>query len=50
MRSGKKRMLKINGGWEKHLRPFYKKLFWSSERKAEKNRLMMKSIKSLNKL
>lgn len=36
MRSGKKRMLTSSGEWAKHLRPFYKKLFWHSERQAAK--------------
>ncbi len=36
MRRGKKRMLTVSDGWAKHLRPFYKKLFWSSERQAGK--------------
>ncbi len=36
MGSGNRRMLTTSGDWAKHLKPFYKKMFWSSERQAEK--------------
>lgn len=39
MGSGKKRMLTSSGEWAKHLRPFCKKMFWSSERQAERKQI-----------
>ncbi len=36
MGTNKKGMLTRSGEWAKHLRPFYRRIFWKSERQAEK--------------
>jgi len=36
MSTKKKGILKVSGEWKKHLRPSWKRIFWKSERAAEK--------------